>query len=53
MTPELASEVIARAAALAGDAVTVEFSFDKALAPSDADRRELSAVFSSAGLEAK
>lgn len=41
------------AAALAGDAVTVEFSFDKALAPSGADRRELSAIFSSAGLETR
>ncbi len=39
------------AAALAGDLVSAEFSFDKALGPSDADQRELSAIFSSAELE--
>jgi hypothetical protein len=38
-------------AALAGDSVSAEFSFDKALGPSDADQRELSAIFSSVALE--
>jgi hypothetical protein len=39
------------AAALAGDLVSAEFNFDKALGPSDADQRELSAIFSSVELE--
>jgi len=38
------------AAALAGDSVSAEFTFDKSLGPSDLDQRELSAIFSSAEL---
>jgi hypothetical protein len=41
------------ASALSGDAVTVEFSLDKFLAPGAVDRRELGIVVSSIGFEAK
>ncbi|HUS06178.1 MAG TPA: hypothetical protein VMZ52_07780 [Bryobacteraceae bacterium] len=41
------------ASALARDAVTVEFSLDKYLAPGALDQRELGIVVSSIGLEAK
>jgi hypothetical protein len=37
--------------ALTGESVRVDFSLDKALAPSDSDRRELGVVVSSVGLE--
>lgn len=38
-------------AALVGEAVRVDFTLDKALAPSDADHRELGVVVSSVSLE--
>jgi hypothetical protein len=41
------------ASALTGDAVTVEFTLDKFLAPGAVDQRELGVVASSAGFEAK
>ena len=41
------------AQALVADAVTVEFSTDKAIAPSDQDKRELSLIVRSIGLVAK
>jgi len=41
------------ASALGGDAVTVEFTLDKFLAPTDSDRRELGIVATSVGLEPK
>lgn len=39
--------------ALAGDAVSVEFSLDKAIPPGEADQRELGVVVTSVGLETK
>jgi hypothetical protein len=41
------------ASALGGDVVTVEFSTDKALAPTDTDKRELALVVKTIGLVAK
>ena len=41
------------AAALGGDAVTVDFAFDKFLTPTPADQRELAIVATSIGLEPK
>jgi hypothetical protein len=41
------------AAALAGDAVAVDFTLDKFLPPTPADQRELAVIVSAAGLEAK
>ena len=41
------------AAALGGDAVTVEFSLDKFMKPTGPDQRELAIVATSIGLEAK
>lgn len=41
------------ASALAGDVVSVEFSLDKAIPPSEADQRELGVVVTSVGLETK
>ncbi len=41
------------ASALAGDAVSVEFSLDKALPPGEVDQRELGVVVTSVGLELK
>lgn len=39
--------------ALGGDAVSVEFSLDKAIPPGDVDQRELGVIVTSVGLEAK
>lgn len=41
------------ASALGGDAVTVEFTLDKALPPGEVDQRELGIVVTSVGLELK
>lgn len=41
------------ATALAGDAVTVDFTLDKFLPPNPNDQRELGVIVSAAGLEAK
>lgn len=41
------------ATALGGDAVSVDFSLDKALPPGEVDQRELGIVFTSVGLELK
>jgi hypothetical protein len=41
------------ASALKGDAVTIEFALDKALAPSNQDTRELGVIVSMVGFEAK
>lgn len=41
------------ASALGGDAVTVDFSLDKALPPGEVDQRELGIVVTSVGLELK
>jgi hypothetical protein len=41
------------AQALVADVVTVEFSTDKAIAPSDQDKRELALIVRSIGLVAK
>ena len=38
---------------LTGDAARVDFTLDKALAPSEADQRELGIVVNSVGLEPK
>jgi hypothetical protein len=39
--------------ALSGDAITVDFTVDKFLPPTDADQRELAVIVSAAGFEAK
>ncbi len=41
------------AAALAGDAVTIDFAFDKSLPAGSVDQRELAVVATSVGLESK